>query len=288
MLVTILSASAFFNDLDAYELRCTIMATSLLSQMALQAYVSSSLPESSTVTFIHYALYTSYSLMGFGVAYIVAVSFGLATDIEAARKINAANLQQEQGGAVLSKPKRRRAHIMRMVATLNGESGVKHWQLRLYYAEAMVVRSILHGAPVPPGMDFLYFPDAPSYVRKSPSSLQIAAFGDQESDSYSTRGSKVVGQSAEPVDPEAPADAPAPSPRARADSPGRLVEAELPLPYCPKRIWLRRGMVEWDLSMRWLHLGIFALVIASRYFELLRVPDETVACDNLTDFFAQP
>jgi hypothetical protein len=39
VLVTILSAAAYFNDVDAYDARATIMATSLLSQMALQAYV---------------------------------------------------------------------------------------------------------------------------------------------------------------------------------------------------------------------------------------------------------
>jgi hypothetical protein len=38
VLVTILSAAAYFNDVDAYDARATIMATSLLSQMALQAY----------------------------------------------------------------------------------------------------------------------------------------------------------------------------------------------------------------------------------------------------------
>ena len=44
ILITVLSASAYWNDGDAYGDRLGIMATSLLSMMALQAYVSSNLP----------------------------------------------------------------------------------------------------------------------------------------------------------------------------------------------------------------------------------------------------
>lgn len=55
-LITVLSAASYYNDLAAYDARMAVMASSLLSMMALQAYVSASLPLTPTVTFVHEAL----------------------------------------------------------------------------------------------------------------------------------------------------------------------------------------------------------------------------------------
>ena len=173
-LVTLASAAAYFNDLDAYELRCTIMATALLSQMTLQSYVSASLPQTSTITFIHAALYTSYALMGFGVVYVVAVSHGLALDIEAARMlgerlaasdgIGDAVPAASNGKAAAAQPPAAQAlpgWVRRGLRALaSGQAGVKHWQLRLFYAEAAALRAAMRGAAPLPEAPLLFFPDA--------------------------------------------------------------------------------------------------------------------------------
>ena len=176
-LVTIASAAAYFNDLDAYELRCTIMATALLSQMTLQSYVSASLPQTSTITFIHAALYSSYALMGFGVAYVVIVSHGLALDIEAARTLgermaavdgvegNKGGPRCSAGGSELAAPP---AWVRRGLRALaSGQAGVKHWQLRLFYSEAATLRAAMRGAAPLPHEPLLFFPDAPLIVRSA-------------------------------------------------------------------------------------------------------------------------
>lgn len=58
-LITVLSAASYYNDLAAYDARMTVIASSLLSMMALQAYVSASLPMTSTITFVNYCLCAS-------------------------------------------------------------------------------------------------------------------------------------------------------------------------------------------------------------------------------------
>jgi len=49
-LITVLAAASYYNDLDAYDSRMTVMATSLLSLMALSGYVSAMLPPTEIIT----------------------------------------------------------------------------------------------------------------------------------------------------------------------------------------------------------------------------------------------
>ena len=294
-LVTIMAAAAYFNDLDQYELRATIMATALLSQMALQAYVSSSLPETTSVTYLHYALYTSYALMGFGVFYIVAVSHGLANDLAAARRLNAlpgdaaaknASCRRLGGGSSLMSR-------LRMVAT--GHEGVQHWRMRLFYAEAAIFRRMLDGkepadAPVP---ELLYFPTAAAYVRRSRATAAAARIDTPFAAPHADFKARKDGVDDQLGDAEQQAAAAAEDNAALgADGEDYLRVFEAAdrdsRPYCPRHIWLRRAMVEFDLFMRVGHLFVYCLVLAARYFEIAATPGETVTCDNLTDFYGQP
>lgn len=149
ILITIMAAAAYWNELDDYADRVGLMATALLSMMALQAYVSGALPETQTVTFIHYALYTSYALMGFGLAFIIAASFCLKRD----------------------------------VAIAKGEAeSVKLYMLREYYREAILAAHLLRavvggGGSGPPEVGELhYFPEVHA-LWVSPAEPRLSAGG---------------------------------------------------------------------------------------------------------------
>jgi hypothetical protein len=185
ILVTILAATSYYNDLDAYEMRSGTMATSLLSQMALQAYVSSTLPQTVTITFIHCALYTSYALMGFGMGYIVIVSYGLDVDINAARRNQVANQVGKTAGdhghhatdasdahfEVAKKRTTRRMrrtwHRRRMASSTGEDLGCKHALLLAYYEEAATFRDLVSGKIEPDASHcgMIYFPRADEYAR---------------------------------------------------------------------------------------------------------------------------
>jgi hypothetical protein len=121
-----MAATAYWNELDDYVDRVGLMATALLSMMALQAYVSGALPETDTVTLIHYALYTSYAEMGFGLFFIICASFCLKHDVLAAKR--------------------------------DCESA-KLWMMRAYYAEAISARRLIRSRdPRQPPVPFTYFP----------------------------------------------------------------------------------------------------------------------------------
>jgi hypothetical protein len=317
VLVTILSAAAYYNDLDAYEQRGGIMATALLSQMALQAYVSASLPQTVEVTFIHLALYTSYALMGFGMAYIVIISYGLALDIAAARKVN---MHALDGAASMRKYKRKMWKKFHARANNGGDdAGVRHWQMRQYYSEARTFVAIVRGAPVPPDLQLLYFPDAASFApRRSVTAAAAAAAPAVPGSSGDTRGKAIIDDiglytvsydlhhddADHDADAHDAAGGGASEAEARPDARTSMYsvfsafngdddDAEdpsaPPLPYVPSLIWLRMAMLEFDLFMRFGHLGIFCLMIASRYFEILRMSAETrPRCDNLLEYFALP
>ena len=64
--------------------------------------------------------------------------------------------------------------------------------------------------------------------------------------------------------------------------------AQVEVPYCPSFIWVRRGLIEFDFFMRLGHMMIFGIVLAARYGEIMKLPDESPNCSNLNDFFANP
>jgi hypothetical protein len=324
VLVTILSAAAYFNDLCAYEARATIMATSLLSMMALQAYVSDSLPKTSTVTYIHYALYTSYALMGFGIACIVLVSHGLARDIDAAKLLNAEEAGMCEELLASSAPLgKRKARVRERLLSLPGgtPTGVKHWMLRLYYEEAAMFRRILDGGLVDTGdCALIFFPEAAHYVSKhlhdsaagcAASELPTAVMPNKLMRQLSALSGKsprcptniwlryaslslaspivlrALACCATSLQVSDCAPVSASQPRRRGVRP---VHARGP----PGHLWAgAESAMRTALRMRACAMHnstrISCLppqVLAGRYFAIIRLPKETVACDNLLDFFA--
>ena len=293
-LVTIMAAAAYFNDLDQYELRATIMATALLSQMALQAYVSASLPETTSVTYLHYGLYTSYALMGFGVFHIVIVSHGLANDFAAARRLSAspgdaaaknASCRRLGGGSSLMSR-------LRMVGA--GHEGVQHWRMRLFYAEATIFRRLLDGkvpadSPIP---ELLYFPTAAMYVRRTRANAAVERIDTPFAAPHADFKARKDGMDAHVADAEQQAAAGAEDNASLGgEDYEHITEAAIDhatRPYCPRFIWLRRLLIDFDFFMRVGHLFIYCLVLAARYFEIMATPDEAITCYNLTDFYGLP
>ncbi len=263
VLVTIMAAAAYFNDLDAYETRGSIMATALLSQMALQAYVSSTLPQTVSVTFIHMALYTSYALMGFGMVFIVVCSYGMGPDIQAARKGHEAAMVTSVGRH-LRQHRRKTWRRMRALVAGGDDQGCKHWQALEYFAECATMRAIMDGEEVE-DTELVHFPNAELYAprRAAAAAVNSAARGARK------MVSDLDGEPAPAVDgDEEDSDAPPPP------------------PHIPGWLRLKEAVVKLDYAMRTLHLGVFALVMACSYFTILRRPEEHVSCDNLQDFYA--
>lgn len=88
LLIVIMSAAAYYQELDAYNDRMTIMITSLLAMMALEQFIIQALPQTSVNTWMHYALFTAYGLMGYGVLHIIIVSYGLRKDMKRAMELH--------------------------------------------------------------------------------------------------------------------------------------------------------------------------------------------------------
>jgi len=292
ILVTAMAASSYWNELSDYADRMTMMATALLSMMALQAYVSGMLPQTDTITFIHYALYTSYALMGFGLAFIISSSFLLKHDIKAAG---------------------RRAEDTRL------------WMLRGFYAEAMRIRRLIRqGLPHDKPEAFMFFHrmndlwDKETHRTVHKEVEHVAG--------NKARGEEVLNSSHLPdqlgeVGTDVAADSAPPVPHKhkemrhggiwrcmRAATKAGLASVALDLDgdgrpehvhpsqiitishrgvsvslFIPTMLTVRLMVVEFDNFMRVGHLLVFTVVLAARYFQLagMDVPEPT--CDTLLD-----
>ena len=206
------------------------------------------------------------------------MSYGLGFDIESARKTNAA-------AHIPSGRRKRQVRAFKRAVKVADMPGVKHAQMRAYYAEAAIFRSILDGAPLPNDLHLVYFPEAARFMRPAARAslrMQIAALDMQDSDNEA-HSEPVTGDEAGKSTPARAEPHEPPSPI------GSDVEADPETaPYCPKYIKLRLFAIELDMLMRVLHMGIFGIVIAARYGEIMKAPVETVGCGNLADFFAMP
>jgi len=317
ILVTIMAAAAYWNELDDYVDRIALMATALLSMMALQAYVAGQLPETETITFIHYALYTSYALMGFGVAFLICVSFVLKHDILAAKR-NAENC--------------------------------KIWMLRKFYGQCLVVKRIVReGMPIRGDaqreMHLSYFPQVAALLEemgaKTATVRREGLLGqddaDEAGDSHAAPADDAttwtaveVAQPASPDEPRLykwatgnPCLKRVRRPRASEGIVARLTSvpkavartilgegmgvdldgdgkmetlspAEVLLVqtedgrvvalFCPPYVWLRWLVIEFDNFMKYGHLLVFFLTIAVRYWQIQAKPFEEPTCMNLLSF----
>jgi hypothetical protein len=314
VLITIMAATAYWNELDDYADRVGLMATALLSMMALQAYVSGALPETDTVTLIHYTLYTSYAEMGFGLFFIICASFCLKHDVLAAKR--------------------------------DCESA-KLWMMRAYYAEAISARRLIRSRdPQRPTEPFTYFPtinllwttEATPAVDKAGdvAAPSEPALTEQSVDAGAdaTRGAMLSdltypavatdGQALDAAPAEHVAAAVAPEKKrvkgaisVVAASVGRhligkggLINIDLDgdgkpehihpdsvvylqredgtiIPvFIPSHCRLRLFVVEFDSFMRIGHMLIFAAVLAVRYFTIMNMTVTPPSCDNLITFIS--
>ena len=149
----------------------TVLATSLLSLMALQGFVSVALPPTETITYIHYALYTAYALMGWGIGLVITVSFFLSADLDAAKKIRPDAEAPPLEGKSAIEPHlmktstfnhRHLSHNIIRVPKLSaeGEVRIKPWVMRLYYRDALVYRRMRMGRETAEDRErhLVYFP----------------------------------------------------------------------------------------------------------------------------------
>lgn len=267
-LVTVLAASTYYNDLDAYDSRLTVLATSLLSLMALQGYVSANLPPTEVITFIHYALYTAYALMGWGIGLVIGVSFFLSVDLDQAKKVRPVPLEEVKAAQAEkhSSNHHRMRHNMVRMPKAEGEVRVKPWVMILYYKDALVFRRIKFGTATPEdrAKKLTYFPYSPTgeeslHATLSELSAMPSAFTKLES-GVST-------------------------PRARSEE-YEAAPVYLEAAYCPDRIWLRMFMVELDVFMRVGHLLVYGLVLLGRWVAITSPEPDTFSCADLVSFFA--
>ena len=101
--------------------------------------------------YIHYALYTSYALMGWGIGVIIVVSFMLSADLEHAKKVIPRPKQDADDGIPIPVKWVHHLHvslrtrILRVHTLQEGEVQVKPWVMRLYYHDALIFKRLLDG-----------------------------------------------------------------------------------------------------------------------------------------------
>ena len=156
-------------------------------------------------------------------------------------------------------------------------------QLRLYYDESLAFKRIIEGGA--PGEDLLFYPSAGRVARMSkrrpPSPWNAMA----EAGGEPLKRKEAVPAAAGGDSEAGGGDDERANPDAADGSDDAAVDSKEAVK-CPKFIWLRRALVEFDLFMRVGHLAIFGMVLLFRYAAIISMPDQTVTCDNLLDFFA--
>jgi hypothetical protein len=290
-LITILAAASFYNDLDAYDSRMTVMSVSLLSLMALSGYVSAMLPPTEVITYIHYALYTSYALMGWGIGIIIVVSFLLSADLDHAKKMSPSELKQpvattDESFTEIRRPWLHQKHlhlrnrILRVHAQQEGEVKLKPWVMRLYYHDALIFKRLLDGTASEADctQELVYFKADEIQAGRL---RELRANGKAlAATTITLRSTSLQAEGAE----AAALEAAVPEPEAVSEE--KALGLTGPPPYCPDRIYLRLLFIEIDCAMRVLHLLIYAFVLLGRYVQIMNIAPEKFDCPDLITYFA--
>lgn len=251
-LIVIMSAAAYFQELDEYTDRMTIMVTSLLSMMALQQFVLSALPETSDNTWMHYALFTSYALMGYGVLHIIIVSHGLRKDIQQSMALYKSDSPDPQ---VL------RAYYNLIIQGKISADGT--------VAAGAILPGDLMGENAEEETGLISNKPAGNEVHPEESSARLRTGGGANSDGLEKGAEK-------DVEGAAPAAQSAQSWAAASGMTTKFVRRRMPR--------LARLFVEIDLAMRVLHLGVFGIVLIVRYGMVDVVPPAPT-CATLRNYF---
>ena len=296
-LVIILIGSAFFTNIDAYDARSLIMGTSMIALMSILPFLSSVLPNTTKVTYIHAALYTCFAMMGVSITVIIAgacrlaqryrlplspflpspaVSFFLSPDIAAAVKpvrVNfgddepALHADDEQPGAAeprcqvswMLSANSLRKKAVRHAKLFRAEENIhcKPWLMRLYYNECAIFKRIMNNTATEADLvtRLTYFAEAPVLQRRA--SISTSAYLPSE-----------LGEGGPP------------SPRKQ--TPIKYEDA----PHLPSNIKLHVFLIELDLAMRFLVVGIYGLVILGAWGTRARMPVESFDCSELLSYFA--
>ena len=247
------------------------MATSLLSLMALSGYVSAMLPPTEVVTYVHFSLYTSYALMGWGIGVVILVSFVLSADLDHAKKVHppdaAMATRASRHGASLHG---RLMQRVRRVAAQDVEVRTKSWVMRLYYHDALIFSRLKagKGTPADCAAALVYFQAADLQEQqlratRTETALAISGALPAEEDGVEAARQSQCDQAAR----QSHCDAEESS-------------------YCPSFIYLRIAVIEIDCAMRVLHLLIYGIVLLARYVQIKDDATGPFDCAKLVSYFA--
>ena len=228
--------------------------------------------------YIHYALYTSYALMGWGIGVIIVVSFMLSADLEHAKKvIPRPKLEPDDGVPVPVRWMHHlhvslRTRILRVHTLQEGEVQIKPWVMRLYYHDALIFKRLLDGtcSQADCVQTLVYF---------KADELQAARLQELNS------GQPVVKMPRKIPDTQEGPDTRAEGLAEAAGDEGKKSEDE-EAPYCPTMIHLRLFVIEVDCAMRVLHLLIYGLVLFGRYMQIMNDSAPDFDCNDLITYFA--
>lgn len=285
-LVIVLIASAFYTDIDAYDSRSLIMGTSMIALMSILPYLASTLPATTKTTFIHSALYACYGMMGISIVVIIVVSFFLSPDIAAAVKPlrtieeNGTQLDEEvapetKQGCGLSwrmSAEQLRRKALRHSKLFRTEENIhcKPWVMRLYYQECAIFKRIMNDTATTADLEthLTYFAQEPALQRASSVLLPHKAPGGGEGEAPSRPSPRMSTLLSFGLGPSQPKKEPEDA------------------PHLPKHLRLHQFLIELDLAMRFLVIGIYALVLLGGWGMRASIPMETFDCSKLVSYYA--
>ena len=225
--------------------------------------------------YIHYALYTSYALMGWGIGVIIVVSFMLSADLEHAKKVIPRPKQDADDGIPIPVKWVHHLHvslrtrILRVHTLQEGEVQVKPWVMRLYYHDALIFKRLLDGTANEADcvQTLVYF---------KAEALQAARLLELRGEGAVT-GMPRIPNTTEETRSEGLAEV--------AGTEAKVSEDEA-APYCPTMIHLRLFVIELDCAMRVFHLLIYGLVLFGRYMQIYKDVAPDFDCNDLITYFA--
>ena len=225
--------------------------------------------------YIHYALYTSYALMGWGIGVIIVVSFMLSADLEHAKKVVPRPKQEADDGIPVPAKWVHHLHvslrtrILRVHTLQEGEVQIKPWVMRLYYHDALIFKRLLDGTANEADcvQTLVYF---------KAEALQAARLLELRGEGAVT-GMPRIPETAGETRSEGLAEA--------AGTEAKTSEDDA-APYCPSMIYARLFVIELDCAMRVLHLLIYGLVLFGRYMQIYKDVAPDFDCNDLITYFA--
>ena len=149
----------------------------------------------------------------------------------------------------------------------------KPWLMRLYYQECAIFKRLMAGTGTDAdiAVRLSYFEEAPA-LQKRAKLLKNAKATQRTTVSLSERlGLQRIAALSDPGE--------------EAESPPDLPSFVRP-PHLPGHIWLHIALIEFDLAMRFLIVGVYALVLLGAWRSREDVPADAFSCGELISYFA--